>query len=97
MAHHAQVLAGFHRGRLVEVEEHWTHWNTCCEAPDYLQNRSAAAILRGYASLNSWMLGRADSARKRIADMIAFARAPQRRTLTMLSGQDILKASSITF
>jgi len=74
-AYHALLFSRFQRGLLVETEEHYTRWNTVCEAPGYLQFRAAAAIARGYASLNAWMLGSADSGRKRAAQMIASAQA----------------------
>jgi len=74
LAYHAQVLAGVYRGRLLEVEERWKQWNTWCEDPGYRQFRGSV-FARGYASLNSWMLGCPDSARKRIAEAIASAQA----------------------
>jgi class 3 adenylate cyclase/tetratricopeptide (TPR) repeat protein len=76
-AHYAQILARFYRGRLVEVEDHWRHWNTYGEAPGFLLIRASAVIARGYGGLNSWMSGYADSSRRRMAEMIAFALATE--------------------
>lgn len=73
-AHHALVLARFNRGLLVDVEKHYTSWNTFREAPAYVQLR-AVAISRGYAVLNAWMMGSVDSARKRAAEMVTLAQA----------------------
>jgi tetratricopeptide (TPR) repeat protein len=74
-AYHALTLGRFQRGLLVEAEEHYKRWNTVCEAPAYRQFRGAAEIARGIASLNAWMLGSADSARRRAAGMTALPQA----------------------
>jgi tetratricopeptide (TPR) repeat protein len=74
-AYHALLVARFWRGHLVEAEEHYARWNTVCEAPGYRQFRGVAEIARGVASANAWMLGSADSARKRVAQMVVLAQA----------------------
>jgi hypothetical protein len=74
-AYHALLLPRFDRGLLIEAEEHYVHWRTVCEVPAYRQLRGAADVARGIASLNAWMLGSADSARRRAARMIALAQA----------------------
>ena len=94
-AHHAQVLAGFYRGCLVEVEDHWTHWNTCCEAPRYRQVPGSVAVARSFASINSWMLGCADSARKRMVETISLTRATENPY--EIAFARFLKATSIIF
>src|SRR5262249_23119889 len=43
----------------------------------FLLIRASAAIARGYGGLNSWMSGYADSGRRRMAEMIAFALATE--------------------
>ena len=52
-AYHGLLISRFYRGLLVEGEEHYTRWNTVCEAPGYLQFRAAAEIATGFASLNA--------------------------------------------
>src|SRR5215472_269264 len=74
-AYHALLLARFYPGRLVENEELYARWITVCVAPAYRQFRGVTEILRGFVSLNAWILGSTDSARKRVAEMAALSQA----------------------
>ena len=72
-AYHELLISRFKRGLLVEAEEHYARLSTLCEAPGYRLFGGAPEIATGHATLNAWMLGSADSARKRAAQMVSLA------------------------
>jgi len=74
LAHTAQVMVRFYRGDLVGVEEHFARLNPFLQAAGFRQFPGAFVVAMILASLGAWTLGHADSARERIAQMIAFAR-----------------------
>jgi hypothetical protein len=74
LAHTAQVMVRFYRGDLVGVEEHFARLNPFLQAPGFRQFPGAFVVAMILTSLGAWSLGHADSARERIAQMIAFAR-----------------------
>jgi hypothetical protein len=73
-AHHAQLTTRLHRGDLVGVEEHFRHWSRFREAAGYRQVPGTSVFPIGLASLGALILGHVDSARERMAQLIAFAR-----------------------
>jgi len=70
----AQVAVSFYRGDLAGAEEHFARGSGCLTSTDFRQVPSAAVAAIGYASLSAGALGRADSARQRVAQAIAFGR-----------------------
>jgi tetratricopeptide (TPR) repeat protein len=69
--HLLQLEVRYWRGDLAGAEKHFTKGLKFFEHPRF--KRAVAAF--GYASLNAWTLGRADIARKRLAQMMAAAHA----------------------
>jgi class 3 adenylate cyclase len=70
----AQVAVSVYRGDLAGAEEHFSRGSSFLEADGVRQVPGAAVIAIGNASLCAGAVGRADSARERIARAIAFAR-----------------------
>jgi tetratricopeptide (TPR) repeat protein len=70
----AQVAVSFFRGDLVGSEEHFARWSDFLDADGFRQVPGAAVAAIGVAALCAGALGRADSARERIARAIGFAR-----------------------
>jgi class 3 adenylate cyclase/tetratricopeptide (TPR) repeat protein len=69
-AHASQILTRYLLGDLAGVEKHFTAGLEFFDAPGFRQVAGGAPTF-GYASFNSWMLGRADVARQREARMMA--------------------------
>ena len=65
------------RGDLAGVEKHFTAGLKFFDDPGFRQYPGGAVAPFGYASLNAWMLGRADVAREREARMMAAANTEQ--------------------
>ena len=73
-AHSARLQVCFNLGDLVGAEQHCGHLTGFLEAPALRQFAGAIEFTLGFASLGAWMLGQPDSARERIAQLIAIAR-----------------------
>jgi len=73
-AHSARLQVCFNLGDLVGAEQHCGHLTGFLETPALRQFAGAIEFTLGFASLGAWMLGRSDSARERIAQLIAIAR-----------------------
>jgi tetratricopeptide (TPR) repeat protein len=73
-AHSARLQVCFNIGDLIGAEQHFGHLTGFLEAPALRQFAGAIEFTLGFASLTAWMLGRSDSARERIAQVIAVAR-----------------------
>ena len=74
VGHLAQVQVRVYRGDLVGGEEHFARLCDLLEAPGLNQFPGAIVITTGFASVGALAMGHADSARKRVAQAIAFAR-----------------------
>jgi hypothetical protein len=72
-AHQAQILTRFTLGDHSVVEEHFRAGFRFFHDPALRQFPAAAVFAFGYASLNAWILGRADTAREREVQMRAAA------------------------
>ena len=70
----AQIDVSFYRGDLVGAEENFSRLSGFLEAAGFRQVPGAAVAGIGIAGLCAWTSGRADIARERIAQAIAFAR-----------------------
>jgi hypothetical protein len=73
-AYRAQVDTNLFRGDLVNAEEHFARWSGFLDADGFREVPSAVVSAIGNASICAGALGRADKARERIAQAIAFAR-----------------------
>jgi hypothetical protein len=73
-AHHTQHSVHSFRGDLIGAEEHFAHLKDLLVADDFRQAPGVVAVAMGNASRNAWILGYADKARTRMAQMIAFDR-----------------------
>jgi hypothetical protein len=71
---HAQVVVSFYRGDLAGAEEHFARWGSFLDAAGFRQVPGAAVVAIGTASWCASALGRVDSARQRVARVIAFGR-----------------------
>jgi tetratricopeptide (TPR) repeat protein len=72
MAHAMQTLTRYHCGDLAGAEQHFTAGLKFFDDPAFRQVPGAALWTFAQASYNAWILGRADVARKRMAQMTAF-------------------------
>jgi tetratricopeptide (TPR) repeat protein len=72
-AHLTQLEVRYWRGDLAGVEEHFTAGLAFFDDPGFRQLPGRAVAAFGVASLDAWLLGRADVARDRIAQAIAAA------------------------
>ena len=72
-AHAIQMLTRYLLGDLAGVEKHFTAWLEFFDDPGLRQYPGFVPVTFGYASFNGWILGRADVARKREAQMMAAA------------------------
>jgi class 3 adenylate cyclase/tetratricopeptide (TPR) repeat protein len=70
--HHTQHSVHSFRGDLIAAEEHFGHLKGFLEAENFRQAPGAVAVAVGNASRNAWILGYADKARTRMAQMIVF-------------------------
>ncbi|HEX4211091.1 MAG TPA: hypothetical protein VHY56_11895, partial [Candidatus Binataceae bacterium] len=73
-AYRAQIQVTFFRGDLATVDEHFAHLSRFLDADGFRQFPGAGVEPVGIAALSAWTSGRADSARERMAQGIAFAR-----------------------
>ena len=73
LAHIAQIHNHYFRGDLAGAEKHFTAALVFFDEPEPRQFPGAGVLAFGYASWNSWALGKADSAREREARMMAIA------------------------
>jgi class 3 adenylate cyclase/tetratricopeptide (TPR) repeat protein len=71
IAHMLQIGARFWRGDLAGAERHFAAWLGYCQDPGLRQIPSLVVSGFGFASYNAWLLGRADVARERAAQMSA--------------------------
>ena len=74
LAHMDQVVARHWRGDLAGAEEYFALGRSYFDAPSFRQIPAAAGQTFGIASYNAWMLGLADTARKRVRQTTAAAR-----------------------
>jgi class 3 adenylate cyclase/tetratricopeptide (TPR) repeat protein len=68
--HMLQLATWLQRGDLARAEEHFTAGLGFFDDPGFRQSAEAYVMTFGFASTTSWMLGRADVARKRVAQAI---------------------------
>jgi tetratricopeptide (TPR) repeat protein len=73
-AHYTQVQTRFYSGDLIGAEEQFSRLNELIQTVSPKQIAGIAPITMGVTGLGAWILGRADSARERIARAVAFAR-----------------------
>jgi tetratricopeptide (TPR) repeat protein len=75
VGHRLQILTRYWRGDLIGSERHFAAWLASFGDPLACHSRSIneAVNARAFASLNAWVLGRADLPRERQAQMIAVA------------------------
>jgi len=73
-AHYAQVQTRFYSGDLIGAEEQFSRLSELIQTFDLRQSTGITPITIGVTGLGAWILGRADSARERIAQAVAFAR-----------------------
>jgi tetratricopeptide (TPR) repeat protein len=74
LAHRFQILTRSLRGDLAGAEKHFTAGLKFFDDPGFRQSLPVAALIAfGFASPNAWILGRADVAREREAQMMAAA------------------------
>src|SRR5712691_2497382 len=67
----AQIMTLYARGDLAGAEKHFAAGLEFFDDPGFKRYPGAAAVSTfGYVSLNAWIQGRADVARKRIAQMM---------------------------
>jgi class 3 adenylate cyclase/tetratricopeptide (TPR) repeat protein len=71
--HMLQTATRYDLGDLVGAEKHFTAGLEFFDDPVFRQSAEASVMVFGFASLNAWMLGRADVARERMARMTAAA------------------------
>ncbi len=69
-AHSFQVIARHHCGDLVGSERNFSAWSEVCNDAEYERLVEAKIATLAMASRNAWMLGLADTARKREASMM---------------------------
>jgi class 3 adenylate cyclase/tetratricopeptide (TPR) repeat protein len=75
MAHYFQLQTRYERGDLAGAEEHFAAGLAFFDDPGFRQFPGCAVLAFGHASLNAWLLGRADVARDRMAQAMAAADA----------------------
>ena len=66
-AHNAQSQMRWFRGDLVGAEEHFARLSGFREAAGYVQSPGVHVYALAAASLNAWIMGRSEKARKRVA------------------------------
>jgi class 3 adenylate cyclase/tetratricopeptide (TPR) repeat protein len=68
--HEMQIVVHYYRGDLAGAENHFAAGLKFVDDPVFRQSPGGGAItMFGWASFNAWMLGRADVARERLAEM----------------------------
>jgi class 3 adenylate cyclase/tetratricopeptide (TPR) repeat protein len=71
-AYGLEVISRVHLGDLAGAEKHFTAWLTFCDDPSFRQDPTRGLIpLFWSASNNAWLVGRADLARERMAQLMA--------------------------
>jgi tetratricopeptide (TPR) repeat protein len=71
-AHGLELIARVHVGDLAGTEKHFTAWLTFYDDPSYRENPTRGFIAVFWsASLNAWLVGRADLARERMVRLMA--------------------------
>jgi len=78
LAHNAQVHTRFYTGDLTGAEEQFTRLSDLIQTVGLRQAPGITPITIGVTGLGAWILGRADSARERIARAAAFAQDSKR-------------------
>jgi class 3 adenylate cyclase/tetratricopeptide (TPR) repeat protein len=82
-AHNAQLTVRFYLGDLVGAEEHFARWSLC-------RDRGGDLVFDifpfGLAAFSAWMMGHAEKARERIAQMFAVAR-DSKNPINMAAGR----------
>ena len=78
LARNAQVHTRFYRGDLVGAEEQFARLSHLVQTVGLRQAPGITPITIGVTGLGAWILGRADSARERIARAVAFAQDSKR-------------------
>jgi tetratricopeptide (TPR) repeat protein len=78
LAHNAQVHTRFYTGDLTGAEEQFTRLSDLIQTVGLRQAPGITPITIGVTGLGAWILGRADSARERIAWAAAFAQDSKR-------------------
>ena len=73
-AHYTQVQTRFYSGDLIGAEDQFARLSELIQTFGLRQATGIAPITMGVTGLGAWILGRADSARERIARAVAFAR-----------------------
>ena len=73
-AHYTQVQTRFYSGDLIGAEDQFARLSELIQSFGLRQATGIAPITMGVTGLGAWILGRADSARERIARAVAFAR-----------------------
>ncbi|HWX34458.1 MAG TPA: adenylate/guanylate cyclase domain-containing protein [Steroidobacteraceae bacterium] len=78
LAHDAQVQTRFYSGDLIGAEEHFARLSGLIQTVGLRPAPGITPITIGVTGLGAWALGRADSARERIARTVAFAQNSKR-------------------
>ena len=78
LAHNAQVQTRFYSGDLIGAEEHFARLSGLIQTVGLRPAPGITPITIGVTGLGAWALGRADSARERIARTVAFAQDSKR-------------------
>jgi class 3 adenylate cyclase/tetratricopeptide (TPR) repeat protein len=74
LAHYVQVQRRFYGGDLIGAEEQFAHLSELIQTFGLRHATGITSITIGVTALGAWILGRADSARERIARAMALAR-----------------------
>jgi hypothetical protein len=67
------MLTRYYRGDLAGFEKHFAAWLTFFGDPGFKQSRLVTVNAYAFAGYNAWLLGQADVARQRQAQMMAAA------------------------
>ena len=91
-AYGLEVIAQHHCGDLVGTERSFSAWSEVSDDPEYGQLIEAKIATLALASRNAWMLGRADIARERKANMMnaAIGENPYRTALSSCRAAQLL-------
>ena len=73
LAHRAQIQVRFYRGEMSRVEHHFGRWRTLLSPAELNQVPAAFVVTLGMASITAWIVGHADQARERMAEVASFA------------------------
>jgi class 3 adenylate cyclase/tetratricopeptide (TPR) repeat protein len=72
LANYAQLVTRFYRGDLIGAEDHFAYLARSLQASCFRQFPGAIVICMGIASVAAWMMGRAETARERVTQAVAF-------------------------